>query len=92
MNSTSHFLHTVMTQNSDSTKYQLIGLFVILYLIFCITLIGSFWGPLLFIVWLFSGWKISRFLTDKYLIGSEDVKTVGTIGVFSGVLGLLLLL
>jgi hypothetical protein len=81
-----------MSQDSDSTKYQLIGLFVVLYLIFCLFILGSFWGPLMFIVWLCAGWKVSRLLTDNYLLGSEEVKTIATLGLFSFVLGILLLI
>ena len=81
-----------MNQDNDSTKYQLIGLFVVIYLISCLFIIGSFWGPLMFIIWLCAGWKISRLLTDKYLLGSEEVKTVATVGLFSSVLGMLLLM
>ena len=81
-----------MSQDNDSTKYQLIGLFVVLYLIFCLFILGAFWGPLMFIVWLCAGWKMSRLLTDSYLLGSEEVKTVATVGIFSLVLGILLLI
>jgi hypothetical protein len=81
-----------MSQDNDSTKYQLIGLFVVLYLIFCLFILGAFWGPLMFIIWICSGWKMSRLLTDSYLLGSEEVKTVATVGIFSLVLGILLLI
>lgn len=72
--------------------FQLIGWYIIAYLIFCMFTLNQFVMPLAFVLWAFLGWSATRRVVDLFVVGDETVKKITTIAGFIGVLGLISLI
>jgi hypothetical protein len=61
---------------------QFIGIYFISYTILCGLIMGKILTPIAFFLWLFVGWRISRFVSDMFVVGGETAKTSACIAIY----------
>ena len=75
-----------------SSNAQFIGWYAAIYFGVCAIFMGKLLTPMIFMFWLLCGWSIARFLTDMFIVGEEDIKTIACLALYFGILGAICLI